>query len=66
MDESVTFKQADLLHGDILLVQRVLSEVIVCCNVIASVLTILLQSDNAMVGLQPVLLTVLRLQVCID
>lgn len=29
MEESVTFKQADLLHGDILLVQRALTEVYV-------------------------------------
>ena len=27
MDESVTFKEADLLHGDILLVQKVLTQV---------------------------------------
>lgn len=27
VDESITFKQADLLHGDILLVQRALTEV---------------------------------------
>lgn len=28
LDESVTFKQADLLHGDILLVQRALTQVL--------------------------------------
>ena len=31
MDESITFKEADLLHGDILLVQRVLTEVLQPC-----------------------------------
>lgn len=37
LDESATFKQADLLHGDILLVQRALTQVLMgslysgCC-----------------------------------
>lgn len=38
LDESATFKQADLLHGDILLVQRALTQVLtiqqmlcICC-----------------------------------
>lgn len=41
MEESVTFKQADLLHGDILLVQRALTEVhmvLVAHDVLAQVL----------------------------